>query len=52
MTIAGQYAVESKKRAIPATMRAVVYRGVDDVRLETIPVPKLASGELLLRVHT
>jgi len=38
--------------AIPATMSAAVYRGIDDVRLETVPVPKIGVGELLIRVHT
>jgi L-iditol 2-dehydrogenase len=38
--------------AIPATMQAAVYRGVDDVRLENVPVPKIGAGELLVRVHT
>jgi L-iditol 2-dehydrogenase len=38
--------------AIPATMKAVVYHGVNDVRLETVPVPRIEKGELLLRVHT
>lgn len=37
---------------IPATMSAAVYRGVNDVRLETVPVPKIGAGELLVRVHT
>ncbi len=31
---------------IPATMRAVVYRGTNDLRLETVPVPALGPGEL------
>ncbi len=31
-------------------MRAVVYRGVNDLRLETVPVPRLRAGELLVRV--
>ena len=31
-------------------MRAVVYRGVNDLRLETIPVPRPGAGELLVRV--
>ena len=39
-------------QAIPTTMRATVYRGVNDVRLETVPVPKIGAGELLVRVHT
>src|ERR1700682_3959503 len=38
--------------AIPLTMRAAVYRGAHDVRLETVPVPAIGPGELLLRVHT
>jgi L-iditol 2-dehydrogenase len=42
---------------IPATMRAAVYRGVDDVRVETVPVPvdadgKIAPGEVLVRIDT
>jgi L-iditol 2-dehydrogenase len=36
----------------PATMRAVVYRGVNDMRVETVPVPKIGSGELLIKVAT
>jgi L-iditol 2-dehydrogenase len=31
-------------------MRAVVYRGVDDLRVEEVPVPRLASGDILVRV--
>ena len=52
MAIAGQFAIEERKRSIPATMLAAVYRGVNDIRLETVPVPKIGAGELLLRVHT
>ena len=37
---------------MPSVMRAAVYRGVDDVRLEEVPVPTIAPGELLVRVHT
>jgi len=33
-------------------MRAAVYRGVNDVRLENVPVPKIGAGELLIKVHT
>ena len=33
-------------------MQAAVYRGKDDVRLETVPVPEIGPGELLVRVHT
>jgi L-iditol 2-dehydrogenase len=52
MAIAGQFAIEERKRSVPATMLAAVYRGVNDIRLETVPVPKIGAGELLLRVHT
>ena len=42
---------------IPATMRAAVYRGIDDVRVETVPVPlnadgTLGRGEVLVRIDT
>ena len=37
---------------IPSKMRAAVYRGVNDVRLEEVPVPEIGRGEILLRVHT
>jgi L-iditol 2-dehydrogenase len=52
MAIAGQFTIEETKRTIPTTMRAAVYRGVNDVRVETVPVPKIGAGELLVRVHT
>ncbi|MFZ0286249.1 MAG: zinc-dependent dehydrogenase [Terriglobales bacterium] len=38
-------------KAIPTTMQAAVYRGVGDVRVETVPVPRIGAGELLVRVH-
>ena len=42
---------------IPATMRAAVYRGVNDVRVETVPVPldadgTIGAGEVLVRIDT
>jgi L-iditol 2-dehydrogenase len=36
--------------AIPTSMRAVVYRGANDLRVETVPVPRIGPGELLVRV--
>ena len=39
-------------RSIASTMQAAVYHGKNDVRLETVPVPKIGPGELLVRVHT
>jgi L-iditol 2-dehydrogenase len=52
MGIAGQIEIERHNQSIPSTMWAAVYRGVNDVRLETVPVPKIGAGELLVRVHT
>jgi L-iditol 2-dehydrogenase len=33
-------------------MLAAVYRGINDVRLETVPVPAIGAGEILVRVHS
>jgi L-iditol 2-dehydrogenase len=33
-------------------MKAAVYRGIDDVRAETIPVPEIGRGEVLVRIDT
>jgi L-iditol 2-dehydrogenase len=33
-------------------MRAAVYRGVNDIRMETVPVPKIGPGELLVKIAT
>ncbi len=52
MGIARQVAVQSHHDSVPATMQAAVYRGVNDVRLETVPVPRIGHGEMLLRVHS
>ena len=35
---------------IPNTMQAVVYRGPKILRLESVPVPRIGAGELLVRV--
>jgi len=37
---------------IPVNMRAAVYRGVNDMRVETVPVPRIGPGELLIKVVT
>jgi len=52
MAIAGQFAIQDGVPTIPATMLAAVYRGKNDVRMETVPVPQIGAGELLVRVHT
>src|SRR6266852_5552304 len=51
-TFAIEKTVESERRELPTTMRAAVYRGVNDVRLEEVPVPEIGPGEILVRVHT
>ena len=52
MAMVGPVAVENSVGRIPATMKAAVYRGVNDVRLEEVPVPQIGPGEILVRVHT
>jgi L-iditol 2-dehydrogenase len=37
---------------VPKTMRAAVYRGVNDVRVETIPVPEIGPEEVLVKIHS
>src|SRR4051794_3507781 len=34
----------------PESMRAAVYRGVNDVRVETVPTPEIGPGEALVRI--
>src|ERR1700754_4445068 len=43
---------EREIEIVPVTMRAAVYRGVDDVRVETVPVPEIGRGEVLVKIHT
>jgi L-iditol 2-dehydrogenase len=45
-------AVSTATAEIPTTMRAAVYRGVNDVHVETVPVPEIGPGEVLVRIHT
>jgi L-iditol 2-dehydrogenase len=52
MAMADQLAVEKTARTIPSTMLAAVYHGLNDVRLETLAVPAIGAGELLVKVHT
>jgi L-iditol 2-dehydrogenase len=39
-------------QSIPDQMLAAIYYGKNDMRLETIPVPRIGAGELLVRIHT
>jgi L-iditol 2-dehydrogenase len=52
MAIAQQLTSNAGSNEIPTTMLAAVYRGKDNVRLETVPVPEIGSSEILIRVHT
>ena len=52
MALSRSAAAEDERQTIPSTMKAAVYRGVDDVRLEDVPVPEIGPGEILVRVHT
>src|ERR1700760_667449 len=38
--------------SVSSTMQAAVYRGIDDVRSETIAVPEIGAGEVLVRIDT
>ena len=38
--------------SIPSAMLAAVYHGKEDVRLQTVPVPEIAAGEILIKVNT
>ena len=43
---------EETPAPMPTSMRAAVYRGINDVRVETVPVPEIGAGEVLIRVHS
>jgi L-iditol 2-dehydrogenase len=51
-TVSVDRTVEEDEYKIPSTMKAAVYRGVNDIRLEDVPVPEIGRGEILVRVHT
>lgn len=50
-TIMTERAESTAGAAIATTMTAVVVHGPEDYRLETLPVPTPAAGELLMRVE-
>ena len=52
MSVATQLGNTVAHAPIPSTMQAAVYRGVNDIRMETVPVPQIGPGEILVRVHT
>jgi len=52
MRSATKVEIDPDEFVVPSTMKAAVYRGRKDVRLENVPVPEIGRGEVLLRVHT
>lgn len=52
MAIAAELTSNLISDKLPSKMLAAVYRGVNDVRLETVPVPEIGAGEILVKVHT
>jgi L-iditol 2-dehydrogenase len=44
--------LEEMRDVATRTMKAAVYRAVDDVRTETIAVPEIGPGEVLVRIDT
>lgn len=52
MSLETQTRYDSQLGYIPEKMQAAVYYGRNDVRLETVDVPAIGAGELLVRVHT
>jgi L-iditol 2-dehydrogenase len=50
MTKTAAIAAQLRGFTIPASMRAAVYRGINDVRVESVPVPAIGAGEVLIRV--
>jgi L-iditol 2-dehydrogenase len=55
-TLSVERSAENERRDlhpnIPSNMAAAVYHGVNDVRLEEVPVPEIGAAEILVRVHT
>ncbi len=45
-------AIDGNLGAVPRVMQAAVYRGIDQVSVETVPVPQIGPGEVLLRIAT
>src|SRR6202046_2887863 len=44
--------VFNRVETVPKTRRAAVYRGKNDVHVETVPVPEIGAGEVLVKIHT
>ena len=44
--------IEMDAIPVPPTMHAAVYRAVDRVEVEEVPVPEIAAGEVLIQIDT
>jgi L-iditol 2-dehydrogenase len=42
---------ENRTAAVPREMKAAVYRGPNCLKVESLPVPEISDGEILVRVH-
>src|SRR5580765_6727208 len=52
MSTPGPLAAAVEPAPFPTTTQAAVYRGLQDVRLDTVAVPTIRPGEMLVRVHS
>ena len=52
MPVAAHSERRREAQTLPSHMHAAVYHGKNDVRVQTVPVPEIATGEMLVRVHS
>ncbi|HEX8924901.1 MAG TPA: zinc-dependent dehydrogenase [Terriglobales bacterium] len=52
MAVTPQLNLQNVIGRVPDKMLAAVYHGINDVRMETVAVPEIGPGELLVRIHT
>lgn len=52
MKALAEYQTKRVVPQVPEMMLAAVYRGRNDIRMESVPVPAIGPGELLVRVHS
>lgn len=52
MTTAVEQTQIRSEQTLPATQRAAVYRAVNDVQIETIQIPEIGPGEVLMKIDT
>ena len=52
MTTAVEQTQIRSEQTLPATQRAAVYRAINDVQIETIQIPEIGPGEVLMKIDT